>query len=70
MSIYLNRTNRSWMVAGKYPDTQLILFVDKTEEHHLEKLRQRYANQIQLESLYYPIQPQQLQNLIMPANSK
>jgi hypothetical protein len=55
------------LVAGKYPDTQLILFVHQAEDHHLEKLRQRYTNKIKLESLYYPIQPQQLQNSIMPA---
>ncbi len=52
------------MIAGKYPDTKLILFVDKTEDHHLEKLRQRYTNRVKLESLFYPIQQQQLLNYL------
>ncbi|OAD18818.1 hypothetical protein THIOM_005578 [Candidatus Thiomargarita nelsonii] len=51
------------MIAGKYPDTKLILFVDKAEDHHLEKLRQHYA--LQVDSLFYPIEQQQLRESLI-----
>jgi hypothetical protein len=50
------------MIASKYPDTKLILFVNQAEDHHLEKLRQRYANKVKLDSLFYPIQQEQLRD--------
>ena len=48
------------MIAGKHPNTKLILLVDKTENNHLENLTTRYANQVKLESLFHPIQQQLL----------
>ncbi len=52
------------IIASRYPDTQLILFVHKHEDHHLEKLRQRYSTLVQLKSLFFPIQPEQLQQAL------
>ena len=42
-------------ISSHHRETKLILFVNKAEDHHLEKLRQRYGDNIKLEALYYPI---------------
>ncbi len=57
------------LLASKYPDTKLILFVDQAENHHLETLRQRYANQVKVDSLFYPIKQDQLRNILVTVNN-
>jgi hypothetical protein len=44
------------LMASKCPETRLMLFVYPEENHHLEKLHQRYIDLIQLNILFYPIQ--------------
>jgi hypothetical protein len=44
------------LVASKYPETRIILFVYPEENHHLEKLHRRYTDLIQLNVLFHPIQ--------------
>lgn len=48
------------LIVGKSPDTRLILFVHKEEQHHLQRLCQRFPT-IQLTVLTYPIQTEVLQ---------
>lgn len=48
------------MLASKHPETKLILFMDKTEVHHFEKLRQRYADMVKVDWLFYPIESEAL----------
>lgn len=48
------------LIVGKSPITQLVLFVHKEEQHHLQRLCQRFPN-IQLTTLTYPIQTDKLQ---------
>jgi hypothetical protein len=52
------------IIASRYPKTKLILFVHKHEDHHLEKLCQRYGTLVQLKSLFFPIQQEQLQQAL------
>ena len=52
------------IIASRYPNTQLILFVHKHEDQHLEKLRQRYGTLVKLKSLFFPIQQEQLQQAL------
>ena len=52
------------VLASKHPQTKLIVLVDKTEVHHLEKLCQRYANMIKVEWLFYPIELELLLNCL------
>ncbi|MDY6991603.1 MAG: hypothetical protein SVR94_03220 [Pseudomonadota bacterium] len=50
------------LIAAQRPHTHLIFFVYPEELHHLEKLRQRYTELIQLSALCHPITAQQLCN--------
>jgi hypothetical protein len=52
-------------IASHFPETKLILFVDKMEVHHLDKLRQRYDDHIKIETLFYPIDKGLLETLIV-----
>jgi len=52
------------MIAGKYPTTRLILFVNPSEIHHLEKLQQRYDHLVNVNFLFYPIDQQELLNYL------
>ena len=52
------------MIASKYPTTLLILFVNPSEVHHLEKLQQRYDHLVKVNFLFYPIEQQQLLNCL------
>lgn len=49
------------LTMGKSPTTRLVLFVHKEEQHHLQRLCQRFPD-IQLTTLTYPIQPDMLQH--------
>lgn len=52
-------------IASKHPTTLLILFVNSSEVHHLEKLQQRYEHLVKVNLLFYPIKPQQLLNCLI-----
>ncbi len=48
------------LISGKSPKTRLILFVHKEEQHHLQRLCQRFPD-ISLTTLTYPIQSEKLE---------
>ncbi|MEK7991478.1 MAG: hypothetical protein VSS52_010770 [Thiotrichaceae bacterium] len=47
------------LIVGKSPNTRLILFVHQQEQHHLQRLCQRFPT-ILLTTLFYPIQVETL----------
>lgn len=51
-------------ISSHHRETKLILFVNKAEDHHLEKLRQRYGDNIKIETLFYPIDSNLLESVI------